>query len=303
MGAVDELEVVADEVEVGSGVDGGDGGLLDGGAVEDAAHFKIVGDDEAVVANLLAEDGGDPLGGDGGGSGVSCDLGEGGVGNHDERERAGEETVGEEIVLPERFETLLDDGESVVGVELAFAESGEMFAAAGDVSVLESEEEGAGVGGGGLGIGGDGAGGEDGERGFETEVEDGCEIDIEAEGADFSADDLSVGAVEGAEIALDDILHGGCGGDDVLEAIDGAAFHIDTAEERDRGELLRGAEKGVSLARRFYVAGKEDDAAGLEGFERVAEGGGEFQTIEAEGEELSGEGAEIVRGGGHNAGL
>src|SRR5882757_1640092 len=81
-------------------------------------------------------------------------------------------------------------------VEIGFAESGKMFAAAENSSFGQSAQEFSGIDDYLLGVGGDGSRTHDGARGLKGQVEGGSEVYIEAQGSAVRADDASVLAEE-----------------------------------------------------------------------------------------------------------
>ena len=107
-----------------------------------------------------------------------------------------------------------------MAVECAFAETGEMLAASQHVGGAQAGEEFASIGYGFARIGGDGAGTHHAARGFEGKIEDGGEIEVEAEGAAVFADELAVLAEEFAIAGGEDFGGGGGGTERIAEAID-----------------------------------------------------------------------------------
>ncbi len=114
VGALDERGVAADFDHLNAGEEGLDGGFFDGHLGEDAAHFHVVGEDDAAEADLAAEDVGDPEAGDGGGDGVAAGPGVRGVGDHGEGEAVGNGEPGGEIGAPHEARLTVDDGHGLV---------------------------------------------------------------------------------------------------------------------------------------------------------------------------------------------
>src|SRR5437667_12434263 len=112
----------------------------------------------------------------------------------------------------------------MMGVELGFAESGKMFAAAENSGISQSAQEFARVNDDLFRIGRDGSRTHHRSRGFERQVERGSEVDVEAEGAAVGADDASVLAEEFAASGGEDL--GGRRGwsQYVAKAVNRAAF-------------------------------------------------------------------------------
>ena len=61
VGTRDVLLDMADQAQVAAGAYVLHRGLLDGRRFQHASHFQIVGDDQSAIADLLAQDVGDPL--------------------------------------------------------------------------------------------------------------------------------------------------------------------------------------------------------------------------------------------------
>src|SRR5438552_19194295 len=80
----------------------------------------------------------------------------------------------------------------MMGVELGFAESGKMFAAAENSGISQSAQEFARVNDDLFRIGRDGSRTHHLSRGFERQVDRGSEVDVEAERAAVAADHASV---------------------------------------------------------------------------------------------------------------
>src|SRR6185437_4696507 len=153
-----------------------------------AAHFHVVGDDEAGEADALFQDRGDPVAGDGGGRLVLC-LRINGVGNHDEGQPGSERAEGCEIFVPELFPGAMYVRGGAVRVERASAEAGKMFAAAEDAFGGQPVEECGCVENDVGRVRGDGAGFHHGCGDGQGEVEDGGEGGVEAEGFGFAGDE------------------------------------------------------------------------------------------------------------------
>src|ERR1700728_3924041 len=119
-----------------------------------------------------------------------------------------------------------------MAVEIAFAEAGKMFATSEDAASTKSGEELPRVRSCFPGIGGDGTRTHHFARGFEGEVEDGGEIDIESKEATVFPNDLTMLTKELA-IGGGEYLRGRRRWPkDVPESVDASAFEINTEKER-----------------------------------------------------------------------
>ena len=201
----DVILLMANQAEIAAGANESDRGLLDRRGFEDAAHFEIVRADQAAVADLLAEDVGDPFFRERRGCVFFGDERKRGVRNHHEGKLATHDAIGNQVFGPKFSQRLLDAREFMMRVEVGFAESGKMFAAAEDSGIAQSAQEFAGVDDDLLRIGGDGSRTHHRARGFKGQVERGSEVDVEAESAAVGADDASMLAVEFAASGGEDL--------------------------------------------------------------------------------------------------
>jgi len=88
---------------------------------------------------------------------VLGDQGKRGVRDHHERQFAAHGAIGNQIFIPEFLHGFGDAGQFMVRVEIGFAESGKMFAAAENSSFGQSAQEFSGIDDYLLGVGGDGS--------------------------------------------------------------------------------------------------------------------------------------------------
>jgi hypothetical protein len=194
------------------------------------------------------------------------------VADHEGIDLAGEVLEDGEFVGVEVFAGEVDDGKFVMGVERGAGVAGVVFAAGEDAFGLEGFVEGAGVAD-DLGDVVAVAASAEGVVGFvvEGDIEDGTEVEIEAEHAKEAAGDFAVAADE-VEIAFIAELVGIRRlVADELEAGDAAAFLIDGDDGLDDAEVTEVVDEFAKLGGRLDVATEEDEAAGLEAAE---DGGG-----------------------------
>src|SRR5579862_9196000 len=117
----------------------------------------------------------------------------------------------------------------VMTIEGAFAETGKVLATSQHVGGAQSGEKFAGVGYGFTRIGGNGTGTHHAARGFEGKIEDGGEVEVEAEGTAVFSDELAVLAEKFVVTAGEDLRSGRGGAESFAEAIDLAAFKVDAS--------------------------------------------------------------------------
>ena len=124
-------------------------------------------------------------------------------------------------------------------------------------------------------------------RWLKLQIEDGGEVRIESERADFFADQPAMLAEE--------LFRAGCGNlghrwhrrDHIAQAIDGAALHVDAEEHRRRVGLLRLAKQCVCLPGIFEVALEKNDPAGLKLGKHDAQALRDGSAVEAHDEQLA----------------
>ena len=123
---VGEVGAVADEDDVAAGGEGGAGACFDSAGGGRAFHGEVVGEDNAVKMQGVAQDGFEPVGGVAGGQGVG--LGVGDVGGHDGGHAlGGEGGEGADVGL-EFGDAAGVLGQGVVAVAFDAAVAGEVFA-------------------------------------------------------------------------------------------------------------------------------------------------------------------------------
>lgn len=119
------------------------------------------------------------------------------------------------------------------------------------------------------------------------DIEDGTEIEIEAEVAEELSGDAAVLFDEGAVSFFTELL--GVGGflADFAEAGDAAAFLVDGDDWFDVREIAKVVGEFPELLRAFDVAGEEDEPTGLNALEAGGGLGIEFRSGDAGEEELT----------------
>jgi len=221
---------VADEGDVCSGFEGELDVVSAAVVLDDGSHVEVIGEDEAFVSELVAEESGEDFFAEGGGH-FGVELGEVEVACHDGVELRHEGGVGEEVFGEEVFARDVGDGEVVMGIAEGEAVGGEVFPAGEDFLFPHPAVEDAGIVNDGLGVAAPAATAEAVVLiGEVVEVEDGCEVEIDAE-------DFEKLSGEGAE-AGDLIRSGffgegggvGWGGGEFARAPDAASFLVDGDE-------------------------------------------------------------------------
>src|ERR1700675_2142335 len=147
-----------------------------------------------------------------------------------------------------------------MSIERGLAQSGEMFAAADHACVVKSAQKFAGVDNYLLWIVRNRARTHYGTRGLKSQVENRCEIDVEAERAAVFADDASVLAKERTAARSKNLGWRRRPAKDLAKTVDRATFQIHASEKGRGNGLLTFAKKSMRLLRPGDIAGKKDYA-------------------------------------------
>ena len=118
---------MTDQAEIAAGADVLDRSLLDGRSFQHAAHFEIVGDNQAAVADLLAQNVGDPLLGERCRASVVRNRGIVGVSDQDHGHLTAQGPVGIQVLCPDLFPRLVDRREFLMSIEIGFAQAGKVL--------------------------------------------------------------------------------------------------------------------------------------------------------------------------------
>lgn len=142
---------VADEGDVGTGFEGELDVISATVVADDGSHVEVVGEDEAFVAELVAEEAGEDFFAQGSGH-FGVELREVEVAGHDGVQLGHEGGVWDEVFFEEICARDVGDGEVVVGVAKGEAVGGEVFSAGEDILLSHPAIKGASVVDDGLGI-------------------------------------------------------------------------------------------------------------------------------------------------------
>ena len=130
--AQDQFRAMADFEQVAAGANGGDGGLVDGEKLENAAHLEIVRENDAAIADAIAQNRRDPERRRARGPVSAGRGGIGGVIHHNHGHGSVEGAIGGQIFVPNLRPGAANLRSDKVGVAGGSAEAGKMLAAAGD---------------------------------------------------------------------------------------------------------------------------------------------------------------------------
>lgn len=289
-GEFDHFEAVADHDEIIAGANGFLNGLFKGDFIEDGAHIEVIRHGEAFEAELIPEQAGAdivakagwPAGAVGIVSGVVA------VAGHDAVDLWKEGCVGHELAHFHFGAGFGDDRQELVGVTFSGAITGEVLGAGQDALGAHGAVEDASVVDDLLSVFAPATAFEGIVGGVVVgDVEDGAEVEIEAEVAEQLAGEF---AVLFDELGVTFIPKGlGIGGllSDETEAGDAAAFLIDGDERFNVGEIAQVVDEFAELLRGDDISAKEDEAAGLELFETGGRIGVEFRSGDTGEEELA----------------
>ena len=200
---------------------------------------------------------------------------------------AAHDAVGRHVFCPKFFPALVDVRQFVMGVEIGFSQSRKVFGGADHISRFQSSEKFASIENRLLRIGGNGARAHDGARDFIREVDYRSKVGVETDYPAGVADQLAVLAEELAVAAGEDFARRRRGRDDVFQAIDAAAFHVNARKHRRRNPGSAILQKLIGLVGTGDVARKENDSGRLQAREQGAEMRGDFSGLESEDEELA----------------
>lgn len=282
------------EQEIAAGVNGVQRDLGAGVGIGHGAHLQAVGDDDAVEAELAAQEIGDDLVGKRGG--LVVDLGADEVTDHDHVAVGGDAGLKRQKLggaqLVEGFVHI--DG-AVVGIGAGVAVAGKMLEGGADAAIVETKHGGLDELGGLVEIVAVGAVADDGILGIGPNVGNGGEVKIEAEALHVPGDGVGV-AVGGVGALVFVIEHGADvgGADGVHEPVDTAAFFVAGEDERDLAAALGIGEHALHLGFVFEVFFAVHDAAdrhacegGLHGFAGAGDDGFTGEMLGLDDEKLA----------------
>lgn len=279
----------ADEEEIDAGAEPEADGFEAAVVVNDGVHFEVVADDDAVKAEFFAQELGDDGVGKCGGEAFAESLHDD-VGGHDHGDlclNGGLE--GLEFDVAQASEVMLDDRCVGMAVEIRVPVSWEVFAAGNDAFGEEAVHEGDGVVDDILGGCAEGAVADDGVLRVGVDVEDGGEVEVEAEFADSSGESARI--FKGLfRRAFSNFSGGGefLDADVFGKALDFAAFLIDGdpcwEAEVETSDGLRECAQLVGIG---DVSPEEDDASDFIFKQCADERRGEGCALKADDEKLA----------------
>ena len=132
---------MADQRQVSASADELDRGPIDGRGLEPAAHFEVVGYDQSLVADAPPQNVGDPSLRERRRQPVAGDRRVIRVADQNHGQLALHHLVGKQVFRPELLKALIDHRQIVMRIQIAFAESGEMFARSDDTGRREAGEK------------------------------------------------------------------------------------------------------------------------------------------------------------------
>ena len=256
--------VLAEHHQIVSRLEGREGHLPWRAPLIHRSHLQIVGETEPLVLNPAAEEVVDDFAGEGGGQGgFSLEGGVEGVPHHHQGTEVLQETVREEVSVPELVRAGTNRGQLLVGVDSSTPQPRKVLAASEHALFRLGCQERAAEEGDVIRVGAVRPVSDPVGRGSRREIQDRGEIEIESQGfqplagaARMFADEVHRrGAVAQSEVR-------GQGGEDSFQAVDPASFLVDGQKWRDRNGPGEIPAERRDLRRIHEIPGEQDDRPG-----------------------------------------